>query len=131
MMKARGTPDTLNIQDDHLTILFGPCIEETSDIEDVPPFYVILKIHNMNLHNATLNSGASHNLMPNVIMDELGLDVTGPYKDLFSFDSRKVKCLDPIEDLVVSLAQIHAKNMVMDVVVIDIPPKFDMLLLRS
>ena len=36
-----------------------------------------------------------------------------------------------IKDLVVSLSQILAKNMVMDVVVVDIPPKFDMLLSRS
>jgi hypothetical protein len=85
----------------------------------------------MNLHNAMLDSGALHNLMPKVIMDELGLDITRPYKDLFSFDSRKVKCLGLIKDLVVSLAQIPSKNMVMDVVVTDIPPKFGMLLSRS
>jgi hypothetical protein len=122
MMKMGGAPDTLNIQYDHLAILFGLHIEETSDTEDIPPFYVSLKIHDMKLHNAMLDSGASHNLMPKVIMDELGLDVTRPYKDLFSFDSRKVKCLGLIKDLVVSLAQIPAKNMVMDVVVVDIPP---------
>ena len=66
-----------------------------------------------------------------MIMDELGLDITKPYKDLFSFDSRKFKCLGLIKDLVVLLAQIPSKNMVMDVVVVDIPPKFDMLSSRS
>jgi hypothetical protein len=69
--------------------------------------------------------------MPKVVMDELGLDVTRPYKDIFSFDSRKVKCLGLIKDLVVSLSQIPSKNLVMDVVVADIPPKFGMLLSRS
>jgi hypothetical protein len=69
--------------------------------------------------------------MPKVIMDELGLDITRPYKDLFSFDSRKVKCLGLIKDLVMSLAQIPSKNMVMDMVMADIPPKFGMLLSRS
>jgi hypothetical protein len=54
-----------------------------------------------------------------------------PYKDLFSFDSRKVKCLGLIKDLVVSLAQIPSKTMVMDMVVVDIPPNFGMLLSRS
>jgi len=78
-----------------------------------------------------LDSRASHNLMPKVVMDQLGLEVTKPYKDLFSFDSRKVKFLGMIKDIVVSLAQIPAKNMVMDVVVIDILMKFDMLLSRS
>jgi hypothetical protein len=76
----------------------------------------------MTLHNAMLDSNASHNLMPKVIMDELGLDITMPYKDLFSFDSRKFKCLGLIKELVVSLTQIPSKNMVMDMVVADIPP---------
>jgi hypothetical protein len=85
----------------------------------------------MNLHNAMLDSGASHNLMPKVAIDQLVLDITRPYKDLFSFDSRKVKCLGIIKDLEVSLAQIPANKMVMDVVVENIPPKFGMLLSRS
>jgi hypothetical protein len=83
------------------------------------------------LHNALLDSRASHNLIPKVFMDQLGLDVTRPYKDFFSFNSRKVKCLGMIKDMVVSLEQILAKNMVMDVVVADIPPKFVMLLSSS
>jgi hypothetical protein len=69
--------------------------------------------------------------MPKVVMDQLVLDITRPYKDLFSFDSRKVKWLGLIKDVVVSLSQIPTKNMVMDVVVVDIPPKFGMLLSRS
>jgi hypothetical protein len=78
-----------------------------------------------------LDSGPSHNMMPKMVMDQLGLDITRPYKDLFSFDSRKVKFLGLIKDLVVSLSQITTKNMVMDVVVDDIPLKFGMLLSRS
>jgi hypothetical protein len=85
----------------------------------------------MTLHNAMLDYGASHNLMPKVVMDQLGLEITRPYKDLFSFDSRKVKCLGMIKDMVASLAQIPMKNMVMDIVVTNIPLKFDMLLSRS
>jgi hypothetical protein len=112
-------------------ILFGMHVEETNDTKDVPMFYVGLKVHGMTMHKAMLDFGASHNLMPKVIMDELVLDITRPYKDLFSFDSIKVKCLGLIKDPVVSLAQIHAKNMVMDIVIMDIPPKFDMLLSRS
>jgi hypothetical protein len=131
MLKMEQTSDTLNIQDDHPAILFGPRDEESSDADEVPHFYVSLNIHDMNLHNAMFDSGASHNLVPKVVMDQLGLDITRPYKDLFSFDSRKVKCLGLIKDMVVSLSQIPAKNMVMDVVVVDIPPKFGMLLSRS
>jgi hypothetical protein len=131
IMKMGRTPDTLNIQYDHPAILFVLCVEDTNDTEDVPSFYVSLKVHDMTLHNAMIDSVASHNLMPKVIIYELGLDITSPYKDLLSFDLRKVKCLGLIKYLVVSLAQIPAKNMVMDVVIVDIPPKFGVLISRS
>jgi hypothetical protein len=131
MLKMEETFDTLNIKDDHPVIIFGPRVEESSDADEVPPFYVSMKIHDMNMHNAMLDSRASHNMMPKVVMDQLLMDITRPYKDLFSFDSRKVKCLGLIKDLVVSLSQIPKKNMVMDVVVADIHPKFGMLLFRS
>jgi hypothetical protein len=110
ILKMGKTPDTLNVQYGHPTILFGPGIEETSDTEDVPMFYVSLKFHDMTLHNSMLDSDMSHNLMRKVIMDELGLDITRPYKDHFSFDSRKVKCLGLIKDFVVSLVQFFRRT---------------------
>lgn len=77
------------------------------------------------------DSRASHNLMPKAIMERLGLDITREYHDLYSFYSSKVRCLGVIKDLVVSLDQTTAKNVLMDVVVVDIPPQLGMLLLRS
>ena len=64
-------------------------------------------------------------------MDRLGLEITQPYGDLYSFDSRKVKCVGMIKDLVVNLAQIPMKSILMDVVFVDITPKYGMLLSRS
>jgi hypothetical protein len=55
MLKMGGTPDTLNVQDDHPAIMFGLRIEETSDTEDVPSFYINLKVHDMTLHNSMLD----------------------------------------------------------------------------
>jgi hypothetical protein len=69
--------------------------------------------------------------MPKFVMEELGLKITKAYHDLFSFDSKNVKCLGVIKDLVVSLSQIPAKSLVMDIVVADIPPRFGMFLSRS
>jgi hypothetical protein len=66
--------------------------------------------------------------MPKSVMDELGLEVTKPYHDLYSFDYRKVKCLGFIKDMVVTLFQLPMKSILMDIVVSDVPPKFCMLL---
>jgi hypothetical protein len=61
-------------------------------------------------------------------MEEPGLKITKDYHDLYSFDSRRVQCLGVIKDLVVTLFQLHMKSVVMDIVVVYVPPKFDMLL---
>jgi hypothetical protein len=78
-----------------------------------------------------MDSGASHNVMPKVMMAELGLDITRPYHDLYSFESKKVICLGVMKDVVVTLSQLPMKSVVLDVIVADIPPKFGMLLSRS
>ena len=67
--------------------LFGPEVEGKFQEGGVPPFFVSLNIHDNILHNAMLDSGASHNLMPKVVMERLGLEITRPYKYLYSFDS--------------------------------------------
>lgn len=130
ILKFEDSSDTVNLQDDKPTIMFGPRVE-SSQVDDVPPFYISPRIHILFLHNVMLDSGASHNLMPKMIMDYLRLDITRPYKDLYSFDSKKVTCLGLIKDLVVSLHQMPEKTIVMDVVVADVPMKFGMLLSRS
>ena len=65
--------------------------------------------------------------MPKVVMEKLNLDITKPYHDLYSFDSKRVRCLGLIKDLVVNLTQLPMRSVVMDVVVADVPPKFGML----
>jgi hypothetical protein len=123
--------NTINLVDDQLELLFGPEVDSQTGNGVMAPFYNILNIHDLKLHNNMLDSGASHNLMPKAVMEKLGLEVTRTYKDLHSFDSNKVKCIGLIKDLCISLAQIPVKRMVMDIIVADIPPKYGMFLSRS
>jgi hypothetical protein len=126
---SSNSTDSVNLQDEKPTVILGPLVEDRDDSS--PPFYTSLNIHDKVLHNCLMDSGASHNLMPKTVMDELGLEITKTYHDLYSFDSRKVKCLGVIKDLVVTLFQLPMKSVVMDIVVVDVPPKFGMLLSRS
>ena len=73
-----------NINDDQPELLFGLEVNGKHQQGGVPPLYIILNIHDKILHNAMLDSGASHNLMPKAVMEKLNLDITRPYKDLFS-----------------------------------------------
>ena len=89
--KVHIDTDFVNLQDDKPVVTLGPMIEDLKD--SFPPFCISLNIHDKILHNCLLDSRPSHNLMPKAVMDEIGLSITKPYHDLFSFDSRKFKCL--------------------------------------
>jgi hypothetical protein len=92
--------DSVNLQDEKPTVILGPLVEDRDDSS--PPFYTSLNIHDKILHNCLMDSGASHNLMPKTVMDDLGLEITKTYHDLYFFDSSKVKFLGVIKYLVVT-----------------------------
>ena len=62
----------VNLTDDIPEVLFGPKVEGKFQEGATLPFYISLNIHDQILHNAMLDSGASHNLMPKVVMERLG-----------------------------------------------------------
>ena len=96
--------DTVNINDDKPELFFGPEVEDKFHEGGVPPFYLSLNIHDKIIHNAMIGLGASHNLMPKAVIEKIGLEITRPYKYLYSFDFRKVKCLGLNKDLYITLA---------------------------
>jgi hypothetical protein len=93
--------DSVNLQDEKLAVILGPMVEDRDDSS--PPFYTSLNMHDKVLHNFLMDSGASHNLIPKTVMEELGLEITKSYHYLYSFDSRRVQCLGVIKDMVVTL----------------------------
>jgi hypothetical protein len=74
------TSDVINLQDENPAITVDPNIEDVSNSS--PPFYISLNFHDKILHNCLMDSGASHNAMPKVVMEELGLDITKPYQEI-------------------------------------------------
>jgi hypothetical protein len=63
--------DILNLQDERPILMCVPRIGERG--EAIAPFYISLTAHEHILHNCMLDSGASHNLMPKIVMEKLGL----------------------------------------------------------
>jgi hypothetical protein len=74
-----------------------------------------------------LDSRASHNLMPKSMMEHLGLEITEPYNEVYSCDSRNFRCEGMIKDLVVTLAQLAVKSIMMDIVVENVLENYGML----
>ena len=83
--------DSVNLQDEKPAVILDPLVEDRDDSS--PPFYTSLNIHDKVLHNYLMDSGASHNLMPKIVMEELSLEITKAYHNLYSFESRKVSAL--------------------------------------
>lgn len=119
-LKITGTKDSVNVFVDQPELIFGPEVNGKPLDVGIPPFCVSLNIYDKKLHNVVFNFGASHNLMPKYVMEKLDLDITRPYKDLFSFDSSQVRCLGLTKNLCVSLVQYPVKKNLMDIVVADI-----------
>ena len=127
--QGESHPDILELNEGKPTIILGSKIDSVdSEDEQVPPFYMSLNVHDMVLHSSMLDLGASHNLMPKGVVESLGLEITRPYKDLYSFDSKRVKCLGLIKYMVVSLNKLPSKIVVMHIITADISPKFGILL---
>jgi hypothetical protein len=86
-----------------------------------PPFYLSLGMKDLCLNNYMLYSGASTNVMSLKVMKQLGLKTTRPYGNVCGIDSKKVKVLRVCEDIEAFLIDFPHINILMDIVVIDIP----------
>ena len=67
--------DSVNLEDERTVIYLRNHVQDLDD-GNSPPFYLSLNMHEKLLHNFLLDSGASHNLIPRKVMDELGLQIT-------------------------------------------------------
>jgi len=123
--------DSVNLFDDQPELIFDLDVNGKPLERGISSFHISFSIHDKILQNAMLDSMASHNLMPKLVMEKLNLDITRPYKDLFLFGSSQVKCLGLIKYPCVSLVQYPTKTVLMDIVVVDIRPKYGILLSRS
>ena len=68
------------------------------------------------------------NVMPLHAMKEMGLEVTRPYGNVCGIDSRRVPSYGLIKNLRAYLFACSDISTMMDVVVIDLPPAYGMLL---
>ena len=62
-----SSSDTINLEDENPAITIGPHIEDRTDTS--PPLYISLNVHDKILHNFLMDYGASHNVMPKVVME--------------------------------------------------------------
>ena len=78
-----------------------------------------------------LDSGASTNVMSLKVMKQLSLKTTHPYGNFCGIDAKKVKVYGLIEHVEVYLEYFPHIGLIMNLVVIDVPDAWGMLLSRS
>jgi hypothetical protein len=99
--------------------------------DDHPPFFMLLHVNNKHLNNYMLDSGACVNMMSLKVMKQLGLKTTKPYRNVCGFESKAIPTHGVIKNVKACLTQYPKIITLMDVVVVDVPDVWDMLLSRK
>jgi len=70
-----------------------------------PPFFMNLIMNNKIVNNYMLDTGASASIMSFKFMQQLGLKVTQPYKNVCGFESKSIPTHGVIENVEVLLKE--------------------------
>jgi hypothetical protein len=99
--------------------------------DEHPPFFMALQVNNKLLNNCMLDSGAGANMMSLKVMRQLGLETTRPYRNVCRIESRAIPTHGVVENVKVHLARYPEIVLLMDIVVVDVPDVWGMLLSRK
>jgi hypothetical protein len=99
--------------------------------DEHPSFFMTLIMNNKSLNNCMLDSGAGANMMSPKVMQQLGLKVTRPYKNVCGFESRAIPRHGVIQNVEVCLKEYLEIVIHIDIVIVDVPDVWGMLLSRK
>jgi hypothetical protein len=99
--------------------------------EKKKPFFISLLVNDFILHNCMLDSGATSNVMTKKVMEQLNLRISRPYHNICAMDSKTIVVHGLTKGLHVHLVAFPVIMIEMDIVVIDVPDTWGMLLNRK
>jgi len=94
----------------------------------VPPFLLMFEVFNINLHNCLVDSGASSNVMPLSICKKLNAVLLKSDKHVIQLDRTQVKVIGELKDAMIKMDTNPKFVQVIDIIVVDIPKDYGMLL---
>jgi len=97
----------------------------------VDPFYTSLLVKGWLVHNCMLDSGASSNVIPIEVVNLLGFKVSRSYGNCYAMDSTEVNVIRVVNGVEVKLVAYLGKCFLMDIIIVDCPTKWGMLLSRK
>jgi hypothetical protein len=96
----------------------------------VPPFLLTFKVFNRNLHNYLLYSEASSNIIPFSICKKLNVIPLKTDKHVIQLDRTQVKVMGELKDVMIRIVTHPKFVQVIDIIVVDIPEAYGLLLSR-
>jgi hypothetical protein len=109
------------LQADHFRIQYG----------ENPPFFMTLMMNNKYLNNCMLDTGVGANMMSLKVMQQMGLKVTRPYRNVCGFESKAIPTHGVVENVEVQLKEFPEKTVHIDIIVVDVSDVWGMLLSRK
>jgi hypothetical protein len=97
----------------------------------VPPFLLTFEVFNINLHNCLVDRGASSNVMPLSICKKLNTVLLKSDKHIIQLDINRVKVIGELKDVMIKMATHRKFVQVIDIIVVDIPEAYGLLLSRD
>ena len=95
-----------------------------------PPFLITFEILNMNIHNCLVDLGASSTVMPYVVAKRLHAIPEKTGTQIMQLDRTNVKVIWELKYVLIRMAARPQYTQVIDIVVVDIPEAYGMLLSR-
>jgi hypothetical protein len=109
------------LQADHFRIQYG----------ENPPFFMTLMMNNKYLNNCMLDTSVGANMMSLKVMQQMGIKVTRPYRNVCGFESKAIPTHGVVENVEVQLKEFPEKTVHIDIIVVDVPDVWGMLLSRK
>jgi len=94
----------------------------------IPSFLLTFKIFNMNLHNCLVDSSASSNVVPFYMCKKLNATPTKCDTHITQLDRTEVKLISEMKDDMIPITSNLKFHQFFDIIVIDIPESYGMLL---
>ena len=90
-----------------------------------------LAMNGKNIDNCMLDTGVGANMMSLKVMQQVGLKVTWPYRNVCGFESKEIPTHGVVENVEVRLKEYPEKTIHIDIVAVDVPDVWGMLLSRK
>jgi len=122
---SHSVKNKLNPQDVSAAMIGGKSKYRT------PPFLITFEMFNMNVHNFLVDFGASSIFMPYAVAKRLHAIPEKTGTRIMKLDKRNVKLIGELKYVLILMAIKPQYSQVIDIVVVDIPEAYRMLLSRD